>query len=56
MHSRYENATPSLCLDTLKNNGENHPKKCFWTTEKETRVKRQSAFEQLRPVEHLLHQ
>ena len=28
----------------------------FLTKEKETRVKRWSAFEQLRPVEHLLRQ
>ena len=46
----------SWWLDALKNNWENYPKKCFLTKEKETRVKRWSAFEQLRPVENLLLQ
>ena len=32
-----------------KNNRENYPRKCFRTQEKETRVRRQSAFEQLGP-------
>ena len=26
-------------MHALKNNGENYPRKCFWTKEKETRVK-----------------
>ena len=32
-----------------KNNTENYLRKCFWTQERETRVKRWSAFEQLGP-------
>ena len=29
----------SWCLDALQNKGENYPRKCFWTKEKESRVK-----------------
>ena len=36
-------------IGSSKNNRENYPRKFFWTKEKETRVKRQSAFEQLGP-------
>ena len=46
----------SWCLDALKNNWENYPKKCFFNKRKRNRVKRWSAFEQLRAVEHLLRQ
>ena len=28
-----------LMVGSSKNNGENYPRKCFWTQEKETRVK-----------------
>ena len=34
----------------LIKNRESYPKKCFWRKKKESRVKRWSAFEQLRPV------
>ena len=46
----------SWCLDALKNNWENYAKKCFFNKRKRNRVKRWSAFEQLRAVEHLLRQ
>ena len=36
-------------IGSSKNNRENYPRKCFWTQERETRVKRYSAFEQLGP-------
>ena len=36
-------------IGSSKNNGENYARKCFWTQEKETRVKCESAFEQLAP-------
>ena len=34
-------------IGSSKNNRENYPRKSFWTQEKDTRVKRLSAFEQL---------
>ena len=36
-------------IGSPKNNRQNYPRKYFWTQEKETRVKRWSAFEQLGP-------
>ena len=39
-------------IESSKNNRENYPRKCFWTQEKETRVKRPSAFKQLGPGEY----
>ena len=62
MPGRESNSRPgfilptSWWLDALKNNWENYRKKCFLTKEKETRIKRWSAFEQLCTVKHLLHQ
>ena len=39
-------------IESSKNSTENYPRKCFWTQEKETRVKRWSAFEQLGPANY----
>ena len=36
-------------IGNFKSNRENYPRKCFWTQEKETKVERESAFEQLGP-------
>ena len=38
-----------LMIGSSKNSKEKYPRKCFWTQDKETRVKRSSAFEQLGP-------